>query len=309
MIYCVMFMAGDYRLEALSPKVHHMSISIGDAIQEAAQILRETGVPEARREAGSLLSFVLERDRTFLISHSDEHLSPEQFKRYRDVVARRNLGEPLQYITGQQDFYGREFVVSPDVLIPRPETELLVESALQLLQETDSTFCDVGTGSGCIAVTMLCERTKLRGVAIDLSTAALDIARQNAFRWNVQDRITFAVSDCFDSLVPDENQFDLIVSNPPYVSAAAIPGLQREVKDYEPMMALSPGTDGLSVVRRLIADGPRFLRNDGYMLLEIGFDQGEAMDRLVNPSDFQLREIRPDLQGIPRIVVVQKTGN
>jgi release factor glutamine methyltransferase len=284
-----------------------MTISIGDAIQEASGILRETGVPEARREAGSLLSFVLERDRTFLISHSEEHLSPEEFQSYKQVVDRRSLGEPLQYITGLQDFYGREFHVSPAVLIPRPETELLVESALQLLKESNSTICDVGTGSGCIAVTMLCERSDLRGVALDVSEAALDIARKNAFRWDVQDRISLTISDCFNSLNSDQSQFDLIVSNPPYVSAAAIPGLQREVKDHEPKIALSPGPDGLVVIRRLIQEAPRFLRNAGYLLLEIGFDQGEAVELLVSSSGFQLVEIRPDLQGIPRIVVLRKT--
>jgi release factor glutamine methyltransferase len=285
-----------------------MPISIGDAIQEASGVLRDASVPEARREAGSLLSFVLERDRTHLISHSDEYLSSEQFQRYRQVVERRSLGEPLQYITCSQDFYGREFRVSPAVLIPRPETELLVESALQLLREGNSNICDVGTGSGCIAVTMLCERPDLRGVALDVSEAALDIARQNALRWEVQDRISFSISDCFNGLTPDQNDFDMIVSNPPYVSGAAIPGLQREVKDHEPKIALSPGPDGLSVIRCLIQDAPRFLRKAGYLLLEIGFDQGEAVEQLVDPSSLELIEIRPDLQGIPRIVILQKTG-
>ena len=286
-----------------------MAISIGEAIQEAAQILRDTGVPEARREAGSLMSFVLERDRTFLISHSDEHLRSEEFEHYRGVVQRRALGEPLQYITGFQDFYGREFQVSPAVLIPRPETELLVDSALELLTSSASVFCDVGTGSGCIAVTLLCERPTLRGLALDISTSALDTARQNAIRWSVEDRLRLLNSDCFDALTPDEFQFDLIVSNPPYVSGNQIPGLQREVKDHEPMIALTPGPDGLAIIKRLISGAPRYLRNDGYLLLEIGFDQGEAVGKLVGHSGFELVEIRPDLQDIPRIVVLRKTGS
>ena len=284
-----------------------MSIAIGEAIQEAARILREMGIPEARREAGSLLSFVLARDRTFLISHSDEQLSADDFKRYRDLVERRSLGEPLQYITGSQDFYGRSFHVSPDVLIPRPETELLVEAALALLGNNDAHFCDVGSGSGCIAVTLLCERLELRGMALDISAGALDITRQNAIRWNVENRLSLEVSDCFDALEPDDSQFELVVSNPPYVSANAVPGLQREVKDHEPMIALSPGPDGLAVIRRLLHETPRFLRKDGFLLLEIGFDQGAAFERLVDPSSFRLVEIRPDLQGIPRIVILQKS--
>ena len=285
-----------------------MVISIGAAIKEGSLVLDLAGVPEARREAGSLMAFVLQKDRTFLISHPEEHLNENQLKMFQDSVQRRSLGEPLQYITGMQDFYGREFLVTPDVLIPRPETELLVESALRLLPESNSLFCDVGTGSGCIAITMLAEREELRGVALDVSDAALVIARQNALRWTVHERLRFTLSDCFDALTPDEDVFDLIVSNPPYVSAAAIPGLQREVKDHEPLVALSPGPDSLSVVRRLIEAAPQFLRNDGHLLLEIGYDQGDAAEQLVKSSRFRLIEIRPDLQGIPRIVILRKTG-
>jgi release factor glutamine methyltransferase len=286
-----------------------MPISIGAAIKEGSLVLDLAGVPEARREAGSLLAVVLEKDRTFLISHADEQLNEKQLNKFQEWIQRRSLGEPLQYITGMQDFYGRELLVTPDVLIPRPETELLVESALRLLQESNSLFCDVGTGSGCIAITMLAEKRDLRGVALDVSEAALAIARQNALRLVVHERLSFTLSNCFDALTPDQDEFDLIVSNPPYVSAAAIPGLQREVKDHEPLVALSPGPDGLSVVRRLIEDAPRFLRNDGYLLLEIGYDQGDATEQLVKSSGFRLIEIRPDLQGIPRIVILQKIGD
>jgi release factor glutamine methyltransferase len=283
-----------------------MAVSIADAILEASQILREAGVPSARREAGSLLAHVIERDRTFLISHAEDPLGMEAFKRFREVVQRRALGEPLQYITGRQDFYGREFRVSSQVLIPRPETELLVESALQVIDQNASVFCDVGTGSGCIAVTLLCERPNTRGVALDVSPAALKIAKQNAVDHGVESRLSFAISDCFESLPQESNQFDLIVSNPPYVAANVVAGLQREVRDHEPIVALTPGPDGLSIIRRLIKEAPDFLRKDGYLLLEIGFDQGEAVERLVKGRTWQLVDIRPDLQGIPRIVVLRK---
>jgi release factor glutamine methyltransferase len=215
----------------------------------------------------------------------------------------------LQYITGVQDFYGREFRVTPDVLIPRPETELLVEAALQIVGGSGAApiICDVGTGSGCIAVTLLCEIASSRAIAIDKSTAALGIAKLNAQKHSVADRVAFVVSDCFNALDSREHQFDLIVSNPPYVAEAALAGLQREVRDHEPVIALSPGPDGLRIVRRLIDEGPAFIKPNGHMLMEIGFDQGEALTRLVGASAWTLREIRPDLQGIPRIVVLQKT--
>ncbi|HEU4769258.1 MAG TPA: peptide chain release factor N(5)-glutamine methyltransferase, partial [Pyrinomonadaceae bacterium] len=274
-----------------------MSGSISDSLKEATQMLRDAGVPEARREAGSLLSFVISKDRTFLISHAEDLVATEALKRFRDAVTRRAAGEPLQYITGVQDFFGREFRVTPDVLIPRPETELLVEAALEAIaNEATPTICDVGTGSGCIAITLLCERRDARAVALDISPAALEVAAQNARRHGVEERIVFKVSDCFETV---DSEFELIVSNPPYVSADALSGLQREVKDHEPLVALSPGADGLSVIRRLLEDGQAFLKKSGHLIMEIGFDQGEKVQGLIDSKIWQLVEIRPDLQGIP----------
>jgi len=287
-----------------------MSNSIAEVLAEASQILRNAGVPEARREAASLLAHLIAKDRTFLISHAEHELSTNEFKSFSDSVDRRAQGEPLQYITGQQDFYGRVFRVSPDVLIPRPETELLVESALELISASQKPvrICDVGTGSGCIAITLASENSNVSGVAVDISTSALEIAKQNAIANNVDERLLFTVSDCLAALPKDGPLFDLIASNPPYVASDVVAGLQREVKDHEPMVALTPGSDGLSIIRRLITEAPQFLRKDGYLLLEIGFDQGEAVRALVNQTHWELVDIRPDLQGIPRIVILRKTS-
>ena len=282
-----------------------MKWTIAEILKEAASELDNAGVPDARREAGSLLSFILGRDRTYLISHAEDETDENSFVRLREFVERRAAGQPLQYITGVQDFYGREFRVTPDVLIPRPETELLVEAALQIVGRTAPFICDVGAGSGCIAVTLLCELANARALAIDKSPAALEIAKLNAQTFSVANRASFVISDCFDSL-EHHYGFDLIVSNPPYVAEAALKGLQREVRDHEPLIALSPGGDGLSVIRRLIDEGPAFVKPNGHLLMEIGFDQGEAVENLVKDSAWSLREIRPDLQGIPRIVVLQK---
>jgi release factor glutamine methyltransferase len=284
-----------------------MTNCISDLLREASQILRDAGVPEARREAGSLLSHVIGKDRTFLISHAEDCVGNENLARFQKAVMRRAGGEPLQYITAVQDFYGRAFRVTPDVLIPRPETELLVEAALEIIsRESAPLICDVGTGSGCIAVTLLCERTDARAVAVDVSEAALAIAADNARRHGVSDRITFKISDCFDAV--DSVPFDLVVSNPPYVSANPLAGLQREVRDHEPLVALSPGGDGLGVIRRLLGDAPAFLKNNGYLMMEIGFDQGERVQQLIDDKQWRLHEMRPDLQGIPRIVLLQRRG-
>ena len=282
-----------------------MKGSISQALREAAAILQNAGVPEARREASSLLAFILAKDRTFLIAHAEDPVSEEMLLRFQESVERRAAGEPLQYITGVQDFFGREFRVTPDVLIPRPETELLVEAAIEV-SGSSAFICDVGTGSGCIAVTLLCELGKARAVALDKSPAALEIAKLNSRDHSVADRAEFLVSDCLDALDPRDYQFDLVVSNPPYVSASMLPGLQREVRDHEPLIALSPGADGLMIIRRLIKETPAFLKPNGRLLMEIGFDQGEAVTELVKETAWQLLEIRPDLQGIPRIVVLSK---
>jgi len=282
-----------------------VSISIAEALRVASQILDRSGVPEARREAGSLLSFILGKNRTFLISHAEDQLEDASLSTFRDSVERRAAGEPLQYITGVQDFFGREFRVTPDVLIPRPETELLVDAALEFAGPSPF-ICDVGTGSGCIAITLLREHIEARAVALDISPAAIEVAKVNANNLSVSDRLTFLVSDCFDAVDQSNYQFDLVVSNPPYVSEAMIEGLQREVRDHEPLVALSPGADGISIIRRLLHETRAFLKHDGYLIMEIGFDQGDAATALVDRGIWKLLEIRPDLQCIPRIVVLQK---
>lgn len=282
-----------------------MTDSINKTLRQASQTLDRAGVPEPRREASSLLAHIIQKDRTFLIAHADDAIEDAVRVKFETAVERRALGEPAQYITGVQDFYGRSFRVTPDVLIPRPETELLVEAALKVMNG-NAVICDVGTGSGCIAVTLLCERKDARAVAVDISAAALAIARENGDAHGVSERIEWRISDCLAALEENAEKFDAIVSNPPYVSADALAGLQREVRDHEPLVALSPGADGLSVIRRLVLDSPAFLKEKGHLLMEIGFDQGESVSELVNPSIWTLKDILPDLQGIPRIVVLQK---
>jgi release factor glutamine methyltransferase len=287
-------------------------VTFADALREAATRLRVAGVAEPRREAGSLLSHVTGRDGAFLITHADERLDAQRLSAFRTAVSRRAAGEPFQYIAGRQEFYGLEFEVTPDVLIPRPETELLVETALELLRGTDAPLvCDVGTGSGCIAVSLLHMRRDAQAHALDISHAALEVAARNAARHGVRERMRFLVSDCFDALHSGEQaadaaaRFDLIASNPPYIAESDLAGLQREVREHEPRVALTPGGDGLCVIRRLLRDAPPFLRPGGHMLLEIGFDQHEQVAALVNPRVWTLLGIRRDLQGIPRTVALR----
>ena len=266
-------------------------------------------MPEARREAGSLLAYILERDRSFILAHAEDAIDAEQAQRFLSYLERRAKGEPLQYITGRQEFFGLEFEVTPDVLIPRPETELLIETALKLCSGSAEVFlCDVGTGSGCVAITLLHERPQARAVAIDVSPGALAVAQRNAARHCVTERIEFVLSDCFAALDPRQSSFDLIISNPPYVEAGALEGLQREVRDFEPHLALAAGADGMAAIRRLLLEAPAFLKTGGHFLFEIGFGQAAAVGQLLDPKHWKLVEIHADLQGIPRTVVLQKLG-
>ncbi|MCA1632132.1 MAG: peptide chain release factor N(5)-glutamine methyltransferase [Acidobacteria bacterium] len=287
-----------------------MSLTIAEALTDAARRLREAGVGEARREAGSLLAHTLGRDRAYLLTHDDEAPAPAKLSLFRGLVERRAAGEPLQYVTGRQEFYGLDFEVTPDVLIPRPETELLVETALGVLGGHASPLvCDVGTGSGCIPVALLHERVDACALALDISPAALQVAGRNAARHGVASRLTPLVSDCFDALragVWKATRFPLIVSNPPYIAGRDIAGLQREVRDHEPRFALTPGGDGLRVIRRLVSEAPDFLEARGHLLFEIGFDQHEAVSALVDPRTWTLLDIHRDLQGIPRVVALRR---
>ena len=285
------------------------TLSIAEAAREAAEALRLSGVPEARREAASLISHAISRDHTFLLTHPEQTLAPSDVSRLRRIVERRAAGEPLQYITGRQEFYGLEFEVTPDVLIPRPETELLVETALGLLSKQDAPplLCDVGTGTGCISIAILHERAGARALGLDISPAALRVAARNAARHGVGSRLKLIASDCFAALDFAQPRFTLIVSNPPYVAEDALAGLQREVRDYEPRVALTPGGDGLLMIRRLLEGAPPLLLPGGHLLLEIGFDQHEAVTRLIDARRWTLLDIHRDLQGIPRIVALRKS--
>lgn len=281
--------------------------NISELLFTATQELRENGVPDARRDAGSLLAHAIGRDHTFLITRPEAIVSADDEQSFRQLVQQRGRGEPVQYLIGKQEFFGRDFAVTSAVLIPRPETELLVETALELISGNGEAtlVCDVGTGSGCIAVSLLCERTRLAGVATDVSAEALAVAKRNAGVHGVAERLNLVLSDCLAAFKA-RAIFDLVVSNPPYVAENHIAGLQREVRDFEPRSALTPGGDGLSIIRRLLIEGQSAVKPGGHLLLEIGFDQHEKVAAMVQTSAWKLLDIHKDLRGIPRTVALKR---
>ena len=282
-----------------------MNSSIHDLLAEGARALAAAGITEPRTDAALLLGEVLNHDRSFMIAHPEHSVAANQLQKFREFIARRASGEPLQYITGHQEFFKLDFEVTPDVLIPRPETEVIVEVALEILRPDQSArLLDIGAGSGCLAISILKELTNARAVAIDISESALKVALRNAERHGVMDRLRVIESDLFSAMASDD-VFDLLVSNPPYVPEADLKSLQPEVQ-YEPAAALAGGADGLATIRRILRDAPPFLCAGGYLIFEIGFGQSESVEALVGARDWQMIEIRRDLQGIPRTVVVRR---
>ena len=273
-------------------------------LNEAAVNLLENGITESRREAVSLLMFAITKEKPFIIAHPEFEPGSDEVKLFRESLLRRAAGEPLQYITGKQEFYGLEFEVNENVLIPRPETEIIVENAVSLLSDSDkSRFCEIGTGSGCISVSILHEVVRATAVGADISQKALEISQRNAVKHQVSDRLVLLNSDIFQN-VPRE-KFVLIVSNPPYISSSDIPHLQREVKDFEPINALTDGKNGLSIIKKLISESPGFLLSGGFLLIEIGFGQADEVEMMFSADIWRSVEILPDLQGIPRTVKAQ----
>lgn len=254
----------------------------------------------ARLDAETLLLHVVGKDRAWLIAHGDDELSDEDAARFSRLIERRFGGEPIQYITGEQEFYGLPFRVTPDVLIPRPETEHLVEKVLSLAAEfSEPRIVDVGTGSGAIAVVLAHQLPQAQIIALDISATALHVARGNAERNGVAERVRFVESDLLAAVALEK--FKVVVSNPPYVPTTDRESLSVEVREHEPGLALFAGDDGLDVYRRLIPAAFPMLEAGGFLVMEIGYGQSQAIEELLTHAGFEQIEFVPDLRGIPRV--------
>jgi release factor glutamine methyltransferase len=276
-------------------------MTVQSALRQARKLLEDSAIPAPGLTAEVLLSLALGRDRVYLYSHGEEALSEAACLDYRRYLQERVEGKPTQYITGRQEFYGREFLVTPDVLIPRPETEHVVETALQVAGDARR-LLDVGCGSGSIAVTLSLEmRRPVFG--IDISPAALWVAAENARRLGAE----VPLAACDVTAAVGARSLDLLVSNPPYVPLDEEAGLQREVRDHEPRLALFAGPEGLDVYHRLAADARRVLRPGGWMVLELGFRTADAVRGMLGPGWSEVRTY-PDLAGFERVLAARRTS-
>lgn len=286
-------------------------MTLAEAIHNASNRLSAAGIANARLDAEVLLAHIIKKDRVWLITHRDEVLDDEQQRAFAEVIRRRTGREPLQHIIGSQEFWGLEFMVTPDVLIPRPETEHIIEAALAIVQDRNSPvrIIDLCTGSGCIAVSLAKELAAARVIATDASEKALAVARENSRRHGVAERIRFLQGDLFRPLeeLDLRGQVDILVSNPPYVLAGNLSTLQPEVRDYEPQMALIAGPEGTEIAIRIIRTAPEYLKQNGALIMEMGMGQSEALMRAVAAtSAYAGPDILKDLAGINRVIVARK---
>jgi len=280
-------------------------MNIKKALEFAATQLRTAEIPEPEREASSLLRLVIKRDKTFLYANPYHQLDSVESILFKAVVKRRAGHEPFQYISGKAEFCGQEFDVTPAVLIPRPETELLVEAAIERLKMLDAPrFLELGVGSGCISVSVLADIPSSSAVGVDISEKALEVAQRNADKHGVADRINLLGSDLFENV--GEETFDAILSNPPYIPRSDIETLQPEVRDKEPRTALDGGEDGLDIVRSIVVESIKYLRSGSPLILEIGIGQSEAVAALFDRTLWRSVDVLKDFQSIDRIVIATK---
>ena len=277
--------------------------TIGSLLQWTKQYFRDKGVENPRLDADVLLSSLLGKDRVYLYVHFDQPLDQTELAKFREMVRRRAAREPVAYIIGHREFMGLEFRVSPAVLIPRPDTEVLVEAAIErLMTVRDGMILDVGTGSGAILIGTLSRVAGCCGLGVDVSPAALAVARENAARLLEPGRADFAQADLFPT---EPLLFDAILSNPPYVTSAEMAELAPEVR-REPDLALHSGADGLVFYRRLTEGGERYLKPDGFMALEVGAGQAAAVSELGRAAGWRTEAVIPDYAGIERVVVLRR---
>ena len=279
--------------------------TIGRILKWTEQYFKEKGIESPRLDAEVLLSHILGRERIYLYVHFDEPLEPAELARYREAIKQRVQRVPIAYIIGEKEFMGLTFKVTEDTLVPRPDTEILVQAAIERLRARGDAprFADIGTGTGAICLSVLHFLPKAQADTVDISPAARAVAEENAAALEVADRVTFHTGDL---LAPLAGQcYDAILSNPPYIPDGDIAALAPEVRLKEPHTALAGGKDGLDFYRRLMADAPALLKDGGFLAVEVGIHQAAPVAALAVPS-FSRTEILKDYAGIERVVIAWK---
>ena len=285
--------------------------TLGDYLTWAANLLRERIIETPQLDAELLLAHVLKIDRPYLISHADDVLEPQAKIDFFQLIERRLRYEPIAYILGRREFYGRTFILNQDVLIPRPESELLVDFTLKILQEGKNEpvhILDLGTGSGILGITLAAEHRAAKIVATDISSEALQVAKQNAQNIGVSDRIVFSAGDLFNALDGLEpKRFDFIVTNPPYLNPSEKNAIQADIRDFEPDVALFSPKEGLAIIEKIAQQAEDYLKPGGILFSEIGFEHEQSVFDLFSKNGNWINiEILRDLSDYPRVIKVMR---
>lgn len=283
--------------------------TIGKILNWTSEYFQKNNIDSPRLDAEVLLSHVLKKQRIYLYVHFDQPLNSEELAAYRECIKKRVRRMPVAYIIGSREFMGLDFKVTEATLIPRPDTEILVEAAIERLKQmgdVELRIADIGTGSGAICLSLLHYVENLTAVTVDISEAAIEVAKENAKDLGVAERIEFLRGDLVSPL-QNKGKFNAILSNPPYIPKRVIEGLEPEVRGYEPMSALDGGADGLDFYRRLLSSAGNFLADGGFLAVEIGIDQAEALRQMAQRNLIWKRvEVLKDLAGIERCVILWK---
>ena len=276
--------------------------TLGSAFEQAFQMLKEAGVGEARLDARLLVAHATENETATIFGFPERPIENQQVLLLEASLQRRIAREPMAYILKTREFWSLPFIVSSDTLVPRPDSETLIEAVLEHIPETrrNLSILDLGTGSGCLLLSLLSKFSNAIGIGVDASEAALDIAKQNAAALGLEERATFVVSDWTEKV---EDQFDIVIANPPYIPSSDIPNLEADVAQYEPLSALDGGANGLESYRKILRQLPKVLMDDASIFLESGAGQASAVSEMVREIGFQHIETKKDLAGIERCVI------
>ena len=279
-------------------------MKINKAIENGYSFLQKYNIQSARLDSEILMSLAIKKEREYIILNSDKELKNESFSIFQDLIIKRSKGKPIAYLIGKKNFWKNEFIVSEDILIPRPDTEILIEHTLRIVKRKSSlNLLEIGVGSGCIILSILNEKKDFYGTGIDISKKCVEISKINALKLNLSNRVKFLKSDVDNFFY---GKYDLIISNPPYIKKLDLKYLERDVVNFEPKLALDGGLEGLSKIKKVIDRSSSLLKKNGKLILEIAFDSKDKVKKLLKDKGFYINEIIKDYAKNDRCVISTK---
>ncbi len=279
-------------------------MNIGKAILEATYLLSKNGIKSSQLDSEILMSQIIKKDRKFVILNLEKKLKKSLFESFKEIIHERSCGKPIAYLTGKKNFWSNEFIINKNVLIPRPDTEIIIEEVLRFSKYKNKlNILEIGVGSGCILLTILNEKRNFRGIGIDISKKCLELSKLNALNIGLKNQVKFIKSDV-DNF--NYGKYDLIVSNPPYIESVNLRKLGKEVSNFEPKLALDGGLDGLSAIRKVVKKSSELIKKNGKLILEIGYNQKKKVKQILKDKGFYINKVLKDYANNDRCIVSTK---